>query len=33
MHHKRVVNHGAVSYSRTASFPYELGGEGAPGED
>lgn len=28
MHHKRVINHHTISYSRTAPFPYELPSKG-----
>lgn len=28
MHHRRIINHRTISYSRTASFPYELRWQG-----
>lgn len=33
MHHKRIINHRTISYSRTALFPYELRIQRAPRED
>lgn len=33
MHHKHIINHHAVSYSRTAPFPYELRCKAGPGDN